>query len=422
MALKHSIFNFFYSRGTDEIVVYNTFSKGLVSLSKSEYSQFQELQFNTSELETALSDNGILIDEQFDEIKFLKYFHYKTKFANDSLILTIAPTLDCNFGCPYCYENRRAGKMSEEVQKGVLDYIEKAVKSGVSYLNITWYGGEPLLYFDIVKNMSASVCEITRRNNCRLKMDMVTNGFFLDEATVEALDTLGISKIQVTLDGLKENHDKRRHLLGGQGTFDRIFENLKLFDDSPMSVLVRMNVDNENCDDFEKLKKLIDDLGNTNIRVYASPVEDLNKDKVNEISEFMTNDEFDRFTIEAGKKGDLSEDDFSVMDDRYCFCTAQTENCYVIDEDGDFYKCWDEVGRKEYKCFNVLHPEERNNFQIASFVADDPFSDEKCKGCVFLPVCFGGCQFQKTHLVKSPCGFTRETMISYIENNYFEES
>lgn len=419
--MKKSVFNFVYKRAEDEYVIYNTFSKGLVVLSDKEYNCLDDMQFNNKELIAVLYDNGIIIDEEFDEIKFLKYFHYKTKFANDSLILTIAPTLDCNFGCPYCYENRRQGKMSKKVQTAVINYIKDAVSSGVTYMNITWYGGEPLLYFDIVERMSLRICEIAKKHNCKLKMDIVTNGYLLNEHIVESLDALGISKIQVTLDGLRENHDKRRHLLGGQGTFERIFENLKLFDDSPMSVLVRMNVDNENCADFEKLKRMVDSLGNRNIRTYASPVEDLNKDKLNEISKFMTNEEFDKFTIEAGEKGDLSEDDFAVMDDRYCFCTAQTDNCYVIDEDGDFYKCWDEVGRKEYKCFNILSPNEKNYFQISSFVADDPFSNEKCKICVFLPVCFGGCQFQKTHLIKSSCGFTYETMKNYIETHYFEK-
>lgn len=419
--LKKSVFNFTYKRNVNENVIYNTFSKGLVVLSDEEFDNYENLTINDLESENTLKENGILVDKSFDEIAFLKYFHYKTKFSNDFLVLTIAPTLDCNFGCPYCYENRRHGKMSQEVQDAILKYIESTVKDGVKYLNITWYGGEPLLCFDIVENMSRKIYALATKSNCKLKMDIVTNGYLLNSDIVETLDEIGISKVQITLDGLKENHDKRRHLINGNGTFDVVFNNLKLFEDSPIGVLVRMNVDNENCVDFEKLKELVDSLDNPNIRTYASPVEDLNKDKVNEISDFMSNDQFDKFTIEASKKGSLSEDDFSVMDDRYCFCTAETENCYVVDEDGDFYKCWDEVGRKEYKCFNILNSEDKNYFQIASFVANDPFDDDKCKKCVFLPVCYGGCQFQKSHHIQSPCGFTKETMISYLESSFFKE-
>ncbi len=418
--LKKSVFNFTYKRSEGENVIYNTFSKGLVVLGDVEFEQYENLCIEDEEIINGLVDNGMLIKKEYNEMAFLKYFHYKTKFAKDALFLTIAPTLDCNFGCPYCYENRRHGKMSVKVQDAIIEFIAETVNQGATTLNITWYGGEPLLYFSIVEKMSEKIVEIAKANGCKLVMDMVTNGYLLTEEIVERLDELGIIKVQITLDGMQKNHDKRRHLLNGGATFDKIVANLKLFDDSPIAVLIRMNVDNENYKDFGKLKALVAELKNSNVKVYASPVEDINKDKENSVSEFMSNEEFDEFTINATKGGDLSEDEFSVMDDRYCFCTAETENCYVVDEKGNFYKCWDEVGRTEYRCFNILDDETYNYFQIAKFVANDPFSDEKCANCVFLPICFGGCQFQKAHLIKSPCGFTEKTMINFIENTFFK--
>ncbi len=77
----------------------------------------------------------------------------------------------------------------------------------------------------------------------------------LTSKIVELIDSVGIVKVQITLDGLKESHDARRHLVGGQGTFDRIYENLKLFEEYPIRVDVRMNVDNENCKDYIALQK-----------------------------------------------------------------------------------------------------------------------------------------------------------------------
>ena len=59
---------------------------------------------------------------------------------------------------------------------------------------------------------------------------------------------------------------------------------------------------------------------------------------------------------------------------------------------------------------------------IAKYVADDPFSDEKCSDCVFLPLCFGGCKFQKAHLNKSVCGFTDEKLKRYLEATFFIDS
>lgn len=417
---KGSVFNFIYRRAENENVIYNTFSKALVILDDEEFDSFKKGIYNPQDIDSLLEDN-IIVKAEEDERAFLKYIHYKTKFNTNNLFLTIAPTLDCNFACPYCYENRKKGIMSEQIQESILEYIKEAVESGIKGINLTWYGGEPLLCFDIVEKMSVEVVKLCTENKCRLKMDIVTNGYLLTEEIVEKMDEIGISKIQITIDGLKEHHDVRRPLRNGNGTFDVIMNNLKLFDDSPLGVLVRMNVDNQNCRDFKHLKAQVDALGNSNIRVYASPVEDINKDTINEVSDFMSNEEFESFALKSCDDGDWSDDDFSVMDDRYCFCTSETENCYVVDNLGNFYKCWDEVGREEYACFNVTDRESVNYDRIAKFLADDPFSDEKCKDCVFLPLCFGGCKFQKAHLNKSVCGFTDESLKKYIEITFFDK-
>ena len=142
-----------------------------------------------------------------------------------------------------------------------------------------------------------------------------------------------------------------------------------------------MNVDNQNQKDFMALKSMIDSLDNPNMKVYTSPVEDINKDTINDVSDFMTTEEFDAFTVKTCEDGGQSKEDFSVMDDRFCFCTAETENCYVIDDVGDVYKCWDEVGRIEHRCFNILTPDTTNYTVIAKYLTYDPFDNEKCRDC-----------------------------------------
>lgn len=417
-----SRFNFAYSRNPNENVIYNTFSKALVVLDDEEYRQYSTGAFSNHSTEQQLIDNGVLVDSHFDETGFLKYFHYKKKFDNDILYLTIAPTLDCNFACPYCYETRRSGKMSLEVQNALINYIQTTISQGVRVLDISWYGGEPLMCVDIVESLARRIQSITTKENCLLRMHMVTNGYLLTPLIIDRLDKTGITKLQITLDGLDERHNIRRPLRNGKGTFNEIMQNLSMFADSPIEVCVRMNVDNNNCKDFQPLKEKIAELNNPNIKVYASPVEDLNKDIANDISDFMTTEEFEAFTLKTCDDGVLSVDDFSVMDDRYCFCTAETENCYVIDDLGDCYKCWDEVGRSEYRCFNLLDPGCMNYSMVARYLTSDPFSDQNCNNCVFLPLCFGGCKFQKTKQNKSTCGFSSKVLIKYLETAFFHSS
>lgn len=105
---------------------------------------------------------------------------------------------------------------------------------------------------------------------------------------------------------------------------------------------------------------------------------------------------------------------------RRYFCTAELENCYVVDEKGNLYKCWDEIGKEEFVCMNLLDRTQVNYCAISRFVADDPFdANSKCRMCKFLPLCFGGCRYQKNYFGRTKCSFTSAGMIQYIENKYF---
>lgn len=421
MEYKSSMFNFLYRRRDDEYVIYNTYSKALVVLNDEEFKQYNDLRFIDQATEYELIENGILLEESFDEIGFLTYCHNMTKFSKGALHLVLATTMDCNFRCPYCYENRRKGKMSDEVQDSILNFIKENIDNGIKALDITWYGGEPLLYPSIIENLSAKIRQVAERTGCELKMYMVTNGFLLTPELVEMMDRIGVVKVQITLDGLRENHDKRRYLKNGTGTFERIFHNLALFDEYSIRVDIRMNIDNENYIDYIGLQKKIAELNNPNIYVYPSPVEDINPDTVNEVSSFMTFDEFELFTSGINKEGNLTSVKTTVLDDRYCYCQAETENSYVIDELGNCYKCWDQVGRIETSCFNILNIEEKNYVNITKFLSWDPFRDEKCKDCVFLPICFGGCKFHRINTGRYDCGFTEKSMKDYLEGTFFND-
>lgn len=419
MSIKKSRFNFIYNRSENEFVIYNTYSKALVVLDKVEYEKFENNEKLEKKVEDTLRDNHILVDETFDEEGFLTYCHNVTKYSKDGLHLVLAPTMDCNFVCPYCYENRRKGKMSIEVQDAIIDFIYRNLDKGVKLLDITWYGGEPLLYPDIIKNMAGRIRKIADEHSCELNMYMVTNGFLLTPELVEMIDSIGVVKVQITLDGLKDSHDARRHLMNGKGTFDKIYNNLRLFEEYPVRVDIRMNVDNQNYKDYIGLQKKIEELDNPNIVLYPSPVEDINPDTVNEISDFMTFDEFEKFAENINKESNAKAVTTSVLDDRYCYCQAETENNYVIDELGNCYKCWDQVGRIENSCFNITKENEKNYMNIVKFLCWNPFDDPKCKKCVFLPICFGGCKFHRMNSKKYDCGFTKESMKSYLEETFF---
>lgn len=218
--MKPSIFNFSYQRNKQEYVVYNTFSKAVIVLDESEYAKFNHIGHNhvvlDEEMYQILFENGLIISDGFCEIDYLRYFHYKTKFSNDELSLTIAPTLDCNFACPYCYENPRKGKMTEDIQEHLLAFIKQKERQGTKKLDIT-YGGEPLLYPEIIDSLATKINEYGLKKEMYVGMSLVTNGYLVTPDIVEMLLKNKIHSVQITLDGLEKHHNKRRFLRNGKG-------------------------------------------------------------------------------------------------------------------------------------------------------------------------------------------------------------
>ena len=341
--MKKSKFIFSYRKSENEIVMYNTFSKALVVVSNEEFEAFEKVATGTTSVldestVEELKNQGFILGDGYDEIAFLKYFHYKTKFSNELLSLTIAPTLDCNFACPYCYETARKGKMSQEVQDKLLEYITKKIAEGAKRVDITWYGGEPLLCTEIVDYLASNIKMLCEKAGVRLDMSLVTNGYLLSQNIVEMFVRNDIDNIQITLDGMEENHDKRRYLHDGRGTFQKIVSNLSLFKGTSVNVNIRMNVDVHNRGDYAKLKKIIDAIDGVKMGVYPAAVEPLNERKEERKDYYMSSTEFEKFIRDSYVDSEVCDGGLDVIDNRRYFCAAELENSYVVDEKGNFYK------------------------------------------------------------------------------------
>ena len=107
-----------------------------------------------------LSRRGVVVN--FDELAAVETLGRAACAAPGIVSLTICPTMGCNFDCPYCFENHRAGKMSREVQDDVVALAERMLEaSGVRRLAVTWFGGEPLLFPDVIESLSGENYEAT---------------------------------------------------------------------------------------------------------------------------------------------------------------------------------------------------------------------------------------------------------------------
>ena len=168
---------------------------------------------------------------------------------DDRLVhLILMPTEACNFRCTYCYEEFKLNRMQPRVVLGVKNFLALRAPD-LRGLNLSWFGGEPLLALDIMEDILDHARALVRSHPLiRLVSDITTNAYTLSRNVFERLLDRGVAQYQVSLDGPREWHDRKRVLAGGRGTFDRVWTNLLGMRDvsRDFRVIVRLHVDRDN--------------------------------------------------------------------------------------------------------------------------------------------------------------------------------
>jgi len=433
--MKSSKYNFFfkYSDDSNIVVCYNARTNALAKINQNLYDRYlQYMKGNTKALEDKeikdLIYGGFIIDRNVNELEILKERMYLDRYGNNhgNLAVTIAPTLKCNFACPYCYEQGdKPDKMTIELQDRILELLESQ-KDLLKSFSVTWYGGEPLLAFDVIENLSNKFIDICRKNNIEYTASMVTNGYLLNrEICKKLVSDLKVNVIQITIDGMAETHDKTRILHNKNGTFEQIIENLKdSIDLLEGIVTIRTNVNKENyldahrLNDFLQKEKLLGKINHyfANVR----PVEDNYSDNL-----CFSEEEFDSIN-ELYNKTCRIEPQYPQL--KSTFCTADNMFSMVISSDGDIYKCWHDVGVKEKRIGNILVNNNyfdemkylRNKYRYTMY---DPTIDEECKDCNILPICMGGCPEERLNANERCISFKynlKDKLLRFLQ--YMEET
>jgi|RhiMetdeSRZDD1v2_1073273.scaffolds.fasta_scaffold542194_2 uncharacterized protein len=166
--------------------------------------------------------------------------------TNRGLKLIINSSEQCNLRCVYCYESFSVGHMKLELAKGIVNLIRKRVEDGLEWLEIDFFGGEPLGAWNTVEYLSATIHEICQKHGVVFIGGMTTNATLLHQDRFEWLVQNGISGFQITLDGPREIHDVRRVSLHKMGSFDVIWQRLAMIKASNfpgVDVVIRVHFD-----------------------------------------------------------------------------------------------------------------------------------------------------------------------------------
>jgi uncharacterized protein len=357
-----------------------------------------------------LRKGSFIVDRGLDERKKIEDAVNLIRFDDRHLSITIAPTLLCNFACDYCYQGDHAGKtsMSDDISDKLLGFVRRKI-AGKSSISVAWYGGEPLLAKDILFQLSEKLIAACKEQNVSYDGSIVTNGYLLTRDVAKRLAELNVSRAQVTLDGDRDVHDRRRLLKGGGATFDRLVANLvDVVEDERLNIKIRVNIDRRNRDSIEGLLNKLRDAGlagRRNFSVYFASVDVCSRECLKIASEVMPLEEYAELEMRLLKTASkLGLANLSMPFRMFSICSAVKPNGFVILPNGDVHKCWN----------TVSHPDERIG-SIDDIDGADSSEKQKrwlghnlvalpeCEKCPILVNCAGGCAEMSRKGLMKPC-------------------
>ncbi len=354
----------------------------------------------------ALKDAGQLFTEDIYE-KYIGDFKDRQTVVK-ALCLHIAH--DCNLACKYCFAEEgeyhgRKALMSFEVGKKALDFLVANSGNRVN-LEVDFFGGEPLMNWQVVKELVAYGRSLEEANHKKFRFTLTTNGVLLDDEVLEFANK-EMANVVMSIDGRKEIHDLMRPHRGGQGSYDEVVPKYIKAAESrnQMNYYVRGTFTHNNLDFSEDVKHLAD-LGFEQISVepvVAADTEDyaLRKEDIPTILS-----EYDKLASEyiRRKKEGKGFNFFHFMIDleggpcvakRLSGCGSGTEYLAVTPW-GDLYPCHQFVGQEEFLMGNVEEGIVRTDI-VDTFKKCNVYAKEKCRDCFAKFYCSGGCAANAYH-------------------------
>ncbi|OGF06370.1 MAG: hypothetical protein A2509_06390 [Candidatus Edwardsbacteria bacterium RIFOXYD12_FULL_50_11] len=408
---KSSQYNIFFEDKAGVTLLYNTFTTALIKLTKEKAEKIKiTLKLNDlNELETdeynLLINNGFIINNKINEIDQVKFRYYRGVFNSRDFRVTIVPTLNCNLNCPYCFErDKRDENITLKEYEEIYKFIDKQLFiCQPNDFGISWYGGEPLLEVDTIENISNKIDIICKNNNIKRACDsIVTNGYLLDEDCAKRLFNCGIKKIQITLDGDRDAHNKQRILKNGEGTFDKILNSIIIAQRYFELVTVRFNTNKSNHEGIVRLLKNKSDIFNKNNIVIS--VGRLKNYLGGIVSKENDNDCLNGFELQniQGYIDNYYKRVKTVnkmpIQIKHTNCGAESHKCFIIGPKLKIYKCAEALGYSDSVGFIVDGDFQPNEVFWQWFNYNIFNNNEKCMSCKYVPMCMGGCPSSRKRL------------------------
>jgi len=430
--MQPSIFNLRVPLPRDEVFLMNTITDAQLVVSTDVAALLDRMEKGVlagpdDEERSAIDllwENGFLVESRDADRRRLDDYLDGVKSSAHELNVTVLTTLQCNFACDYCFQgdhgdyNTYADRMSLDTASRIAGWIERQMDTVCpERLVLTFFGGEPLLNVPVMYALAERVSQAAGARHIQIYINIITNGLLLTPDVVDRMVPLGLNGIKITLDGDRDAHNRMRPLRGGQGTFDRIVENIRKVA-GRCRISIGGNFDESSVDsypallDFLAAQEFADKLVKVNFkpvqRVGAAPVPKgiIPLTPVGAGAKPLNGT---CMTIAGAGHGSTC-DSCDFLDDKMAFlreetkrhgftphdgvhngpCHVHMQHAHTIGPDGSLYPCPGFTGQL---ATSVGHIDNRSDAAREStrerFLRLSPWKE--CGDCAYIPVCAGGC-------------------------------
>jgi len=388
----------------ENIIYYNSLYNSIFSVDNETHQKIAFVLNNPiiedSSIKTLLVKTKFLLEDNVDELLVSELLHNEGKYTFDTLCITIILSYNCNFNCFYCFQretrkNERNVVFSKSSFDKLTEFItERVTRYRFKKLDITWMGGEPLLFKEELKFYYSALKVLAKRLDIELYNLIISNGYLFDKDFFEFISKAENMRVQITIDGPPDSHNKKREHKKSENTFCRILSNVETLIKMEVDTFIRINIAHNEENYMSNIDELFGCFEQTSVAqkkgiVHIAKIEPI----INNISEYSEK-EFKAFSdieFEIYKK-------YLTKDYLYIPKLKLTSGCralgtyeYIVDPSGKIFKC--PMHTQQEYCVGSI-----NNFDLLDqnylkWLAWTPFNKEKCKRCSILPICMGGCPF-----------------------------
>lgn len=438
--VKPSFYNHIF-RHSERVLVFNGVSNALLSLSTGDFDRLSgyltsETGFDLGEgidlaMRNALNDlrrKNFFVDAECNEVHLLRDRTNQYKNVPE-LALTIAPTMDCNLGCYYCFEEHYPSRMSKATCDAVVQHITETIRQrNVQTVRIKWFGGEPMLHPEAIRYLSDKVIACCAEHDVKYEASMISNGTCWPAAAEEARSFIRdcrIKHLQFTFDGLPDNHNKRRRVLDKHApisSFDAIVASIeKVF--GFVNLYLRINCDPRNYTDAYELIDFFVQRGwlypGSRVFPYPAQIRPHNSTCDFVHKSMLEDHTYNKFALDFLRRLAPHEDPAAIVHQSKpralkSACGAVHPASLMIGPDGELYRCiadFGDFGRSHGNIHATLaHSASQNLLPILpstpqpssphDYLAFDSFAQPTCSVCKYLPQCLSGCAKQQLETMR----------------------